>query len=336
MKATIEEIARIAGVSKTTVSRVLNNKTEGVGAKTRQRIELLLEEMYYCGHSASHPLQAPRSKTVALILPDITNPFFAELAKAAENYLSKSGYMLFLGNTDFSSEKEDQYLKSFISKRVDGIMLISTAQACTASHRMPAKYGTPCVLMDRKLSSMPYTAGVFTDNEYAVFRSCELLIRNGSTSIAFISGPANVSTSLERVEGYKASIQHYNLEFDERLIKFGNYTLDGGYNAIMELASEGIHCTGIIAANDTMAIGAMKALSELSYRIPQDVEVIGFDNIGYSRMCTPPLTTIQQPIIEMGRTASQLLLDAINGKKLKDRRIYLQPKLLIRESTKKV
>ena len=174
------------------------------------------------------------------------------------------------------------------------------------------------------------------DNSYALFMACSLLIQHRNEKIALISGPRNISTSVERIQGYRDALEQYRLPFEERLIKYGDYTFESGYRAIMELEREGTRFTGVLAANDTMALGAIKALKELTYAIPEDVEIIGFDNIGFSQLCDPPLATIQQPTIEMGRRAADTLIRAIEGKPIETKNIHLQPKLVVRGSVKTI
>ena len=332
MKVTMEDIARMAGVSKATVSRVVNGVREGVGAETRAKILKIIQETNYCTYNIPHQVQM--TKTLGLIIPDIINPFFGELAKAVERYSTEQGYTVLFGNTDFSKEKESKYLSIFSAKKVDGIILVTTEQVASERHKLLARYGIPCVLVDRTLTGMDYVSGIFLDNSYALFVSCSHLITHGNERIALISGPKNISTSVERVQGYRDALTQYQIPFEQRLIKYGDYTFESGYKAVMELEREGVAFTGVLAMNDTMALGAMQALKELTYRIPEDVEVIGFDNIGFSQLYDPPLTTIQQPTIEMGRRAAEILIRAIQGESESEKCIRLQPRLVVRKSTK--
>lgn len=332
MRVTMDDIARMAGVSKATVSRVVNEIPEGVGPETRARVLKIIEDTNY--RAVNFPKQMQRSKTLGLIIPDIGNPFFGELAKAIESYASEQGYTVLFGNTDFSIEKESKYISTFSAKKVDGIILVTTAQKANESHKYLKKYNIPCVLLDRLLSGIEYTAGVFLNNSYALFMACSLLIKHGNKTIVFLSGPKNISTAAERVLGYKDALNQYHIPFEERLVKYGDYTFDSGYQSVMELEREGIQFTGLLASNDTMALGAMQALKELSYRIPEDIEVIGFDNIGFSLLCDPPLTTIQQPTIEMGRKAAAIIIDSVNRSYSGPKNIRLQPKLVTRRSTR--
>lgn len=334
MKVTVEEIAHLAGVSKATVSRVLNNKANGVGDETRLRVQEIIKNVNYDTNGSLSNRFEWKTKSIGLIIPDITNPFFSELVKAVENRAREDDYTVTLSNTDFSEKNEAKCILNFVAKKVDGIILVSAGSTCKDEHHLPEKYNIPCVLLDRNLPEMNCCASVFSDNEYAIFNSCELLIKNGSERIAFISGPGHFSTSKERMSGYVKALQQYGITYNQHYVKFGDYTVESGYNAVIELERAGAKYSAILATNDMMALGAIKALKELSYKIPEEIEVIGFDNINFSQYCDPPLTTIQQPTIEMGRKATKILLDVINGKHPEQKIVRLQPKLLIRKTTK--
>lgn len=334
MRVTVEDIARLAGVSKATVSRVINNNPKGVSEETRKKVLKIVANMNYQKNPYDANYTPSHSRTLGLIIPDITNPFFSELAMEVENFSSENGYTVFLGSTNSSVEKEERYIATFIAKKVDGIILTSTANKCMENHFLMEKYHVPCILLDRMLYGMNYTAGVFADNLLAIYHSCELMLKHGARRIVFLSGPSEISTAKERIDGYRAALEKYWIPFNKALIKNGTYTVESGYQAVMELEREGRKYDGIVAANDTMALGAIKALNELSYRIPEEIEVIGFDNIDFSQMCDPPLTTVQQPTIEMGRRAAELLLNAIEGKVPEKKNIRLLPRLVVRKTTR--
>lgn len=333
-KITLDEIARMAGVSKATVSRVMNNVQEGVSDATRQHVKKIIEELNYDTDSALAARRGMRSHSIGLIVPDITNPFFSELAREIGNVAMYYGYSVLLGNTGFAMDVECRYITAFIAKKVDGLILVSSGSECQDAHMMLQKYRVPCVLLDRDIQGLKCSALVQSDNANASYNCCDLLIRNGSRNVVYISGPTHVTTSQERLEGYKRALKKHNIASASELIKRGNYTLESGYNAVLELERAGIRYSGILAANDMMALGALKALQELSYRIPDEIEIIGFDNIVYTQYTDPPLTTVQQPTIEMGREAIRLMMDAIDGKLKKVENIRLQPKLLRRKTTR--
>lgn len=329
MRVTVEEIAKIAGVSKATVSRVLNS-APGVGEETRKRVQNILDQVQYSNQSAGLKTY---SKSIALMIPDISNPFFSSLAHAVETTARKYGYWVILANTDSSEQKETEYIRNLIAKKVDGLILVPCGSECRSEHLIPRKYRVPMVLLDRKLNGLQGECGVYSDNQYAAFRSCEILFQHGANRIAFISGPMNVSSSIERLEGYQIALRQYRVYDSQELIRPGDYTVESGYNAVIEMERAGIEYSAILAANDLMAFGALNALKELSYHVPEEKELIGFDNILYSRYCEPPLSTIQQPTAEMGAMAVDMLLRRIRGEKVESS-IHLQPKLLLRKTTR--
>lgn len=334
MKVTFDEIARMAGVSKATVSRVVNNVPEGVGKATRERVKALLKSLNYDIDVSENARGTVRSHSIGLILPDITNPFFADLAREISRTAMDHNYSVLLGDTGFSVDVESKFLNTFVAKKVDGVILVSAGAECTTEHQMLAKYGIPCVLVDRDLPDMKRAALVASDNMQASYSCCELLIRNGSREIAYITGSLKVSTSLERLEGYKKALLEHSIPYLPDLVRKGNYTTESGYNAVLELERMGIKYSAILAANDMMALGAMRALKELAYRVPEDIEVIGFDNIVFAQYFDPPLTTIQQPTAEMGCKAVNLMIQAIEGELKGKGLVRLRPKLLRRKTTR--
>lgn len=334
MRVTIEDIARMAHVSKATVSRVINDKSQGVGKETRQRVQRIINDVEYNPSLLARSIVTSKTKTLGLIIPDITNPFFPELVKAVEDYASQNGYTVILGNTDFSQQKEEICISTFIAKGIDGVILTSTVDEPSKIHNRLKKYNVPCVLLDRSLKSMEYDAGVFLDNKHSLFIATEYLIQHDNRKIVLISGPVSLSTSKERVDGYTQALKQYGIPIDERLLKYGNYTLESGFMAINDLQAEGISFTAILACNDVMAIGAIKALKQSGRKIPDEIEVIGFDNIKICNMLEPILTTIEQPIYELGQKATELLLMLIDGKKLRKKNFRLQAKLILRETTR--
>lgn len=237
MRVTFDEIAKIANVSKATVSRVLNNSPKGVSDETRKRVQKIIKDMNYELRGREPSMW---TRTIALVIPDITNPFFSELAKEVENSASDNNYYVVLVNTEFSEERECEYLIRLLTKKIDGIILVPSGSVVRQEHLLPQKYNIPLLLLDRKLRGEHSFVGVYTDSEYAAFKSCELMIKNGSREIAFIGGTPNASTSIERLNGYKAAMTHFNINYNINLIRQGNYTVESGYDAVMELAKQNI------------------------------------------------------------------------------------------------
>ena len=333
MRITMDEIAKLAGVSKATVSRVLNDSECGVGEQTRVRVKKIAEELGYSVEQTEKKKNVSFTRYVALILPDITNPFFADLAKSVENSLRSKGYSLVLANTDFSEDNEAAQIRELMVKHLEGILLVPSGIRAREEHDLPRRYQIPMVLMDRKLEGISDIPGVYSNNEYASVISCEHLIRKGARDIVFISGPLNVSTSIERFEGYKAVLAQHSIPFRPEMCRHGSYTVESGYNAVLELERSGISYSAILAANDLMALGALKAVREFGYRVPEDVQIIGFDNIEFSQYCEPSLSTMQQPTFDMGAKAVELLTGIIEKRDpVQPERLI--PKLLMRKTTR--
>ena len=333
MRITMDEIAKLAGVSKATVSRVLNDSECGVGEQTRVRVKKIAEELGYSVEQTEKKKNVSFTRYIALILPDITNPFFADLAKSVEDSLRRKGYSLVLANTDFSEDNEAAQIRELMVKRLEGILLVPSGIRAREEHDLPRRYQIPMVLMDRKLEGISDIPGVYSNNEYASVISCEHLIRKGARDIVFISGPLNVSTSIERFEGYKAVLAQHSIPFRPEMCRHGSYTVESGYNAVLELARSGISYSAILAANDLMALGALKAVREFGYRVPEDVQIIGFDNIEFSQYCEPSLSTMQQPTFDMGAKAVELLTGIIEKRDpVQPERLI--PKLLMRKTTR--
>ncbi len=333
MRITMDEIAKLAGVSKATVSRVLNDSECGVGEQTRARVKKIAEELGYSVEQTEKKKNVSFTRYIALILPDITNPFFADLAKSVENSLRRKGYSLVLANTDFSEDNEAAQIRELMVKRLEGILLVPSGIRAREEHDLPRRYQIPMVLLDRKLEGISDIPGVYSNNEYASVISCEHLIRKGARDIVFISGPLNVSTSIERFEGYKAVLAQHCIPFRPEMCRHGSYTVESGYNAVLELERSGISYSAILAANDLMALGALKAVREFGYRVPEDVQIIGFDNIEFSQYCEPSLSTMQQPTFDMGAKAVELLTGIIEKRDpVQPERLI--PKLLMRKTTR--
>lgn len=332
MRITMNEIAKLAGVSKATVSRVLNDSECGVGEQTRVRVKKIAEELGYSVEQTEKK-NVSFTRYIALILPDITNPFFADLAKSVEDSLRRKGYSLVLANTDFSEDNEAAQIRELMVKRLEGILLVPSGIRAREEHDLPRRYQIPMVLVDRKLEGISDIPGVYSNNEYASVISCEHLIRKGARDIVFISGPLNVSTSIERFEGYKAVLAQHSIPFRPEMCRHGSYTVESGYNAVLELERSGISYSAILAANDLMALGALKAVREFGYRVPEDVQIIGFDNIEFSQYCEPSLSTMQQPTFDMGAKAVELLTGIIEKRDpVQPERLI--PKLLMRKTTR--
>jgi LacI family transcriptional regulator len=337
-KLTIADIAARAGVSKATVSRVLNNRAEGVGAETRARIRAILETTGFQPSAMARGLATGESRSVGLIVPDVTNPFHPLLVSGAEQALNDAGYSLFLCNTGSDAAKQGDYIRVLIDKRVDGVILDSVGFEAEAQVRLLEREGIPVVLLDCVIGRRAQRHGVFLDNGHGVREAMAFLFRRPDRRLVFISGPADVSQSVDRRESVEALASEWGLDGGRLTTLDGDFTLERG----CQLTTERIRsCRGgrappfnaVFAANDMMALGALKALRQAGVSVPGEVEVMGYDDIPFARLLDPPLSTVAQPAREMGAASAELLLRLIGAEKPRRKTVVMKPRLILRGTT---
>lgn len=335
-KLTIKDIAKMAGVSITTVSRVLNNKTQGIGETTRQHVLEIIKKHDYRPNAIARSMITKNTKTIGLIIPDIRNPFFSELARGVEDAASSSKYTVVLCNTDSTLGKIIDYLWLLKEKNVDGIIV--SCSDPTLDKEVEAfvqQNDLPVVMIDRGFEDQMFS-GVYIENEHAAYLATRHLLQLAHTRVGCISGPRYIKNANERLRGFLKSHNEMNIPVDLSLIKDGNYTMEGGYQVAMELLKNQ-NITAIFACNDLMAFGVYQAVEELGLKIPDDLSVVGFDNLKYNLILHPKLTTIEQPIHQMGEVAIKLLFKQIETENTPQvESIYLETKLIVRESTKQL
>lgn len=339
MKLTIADIARQAGVSKATVSRVLNKRAEGVGAETRARIQKIVAETGFQPSAMARCLATGQSCSVGLIIPDIANPFFAQLVRGAEAVLNRDGYSLFLCNSDRSIEKESDYIRVLIEKGVDGVILNSAGSALDTQVEMLEAKGIPVVLLDRVIKRRESRFGVFVDNQGGAREAASCLYAQPDCRLLFLNGPAELSQSVERLAGVEEAVRELGIPAQRLQVINSDFTPEGGYHAINTLLDQAGKAAAqpfnaIFAANDLMAIGAARALHQRGIRVPDEVELIGFDDIEFAAMLEPPLSTIAQPAQEMGANSAELLLRLIAGQKPRTKTLVMTPRLVLRGTTR--
>ncbi|HOQ01405.1 MAG TPA: LacI family DNA-binding transcriptional regulator [Acetivibrio clariflavus] len=333
MKITIADIARMANVSKATVSRVINNKPEGVSKETRENILRIIKESGFQPSMVARGLVTKKTKSIGLIITDIANSFYPLLVRGVEDYANKYGYSLFLCNSDNNPEKEKGYINAFIEKSVDGVILSSSMNETSFYYNILKSKNIPLVVLDRCVEGDQYDASVFFDNKKGAYIAANYLVNKGHKKIVFISGPKSLIISRHRLDGYRMALVEKNIEIDEDIIVEGDFQFDSGYNRIIELLDQGKEFTAIFAGNDLMAIGAMMALKSRNIMVPQQVEIIGFDNVDISRYIEPQLSTVGQPAYQMGVEGAKQLIKLIEGKKISNKDIILKPNLVLRETT---
>ncbi len=334
MKVTIKDIARFAGVSTTTVSKIINNKDENISEATRKKVLGLMKEYNYVPNKIAQSLVTKKTKTIGLVIPDIRNPFFPELARGAEDKANEKGYNIIFCNTDDDIEKEENYINMLVEKMVDGI-IFTAASKRSYEFKTVEKFPVPIVLVDRDVEVEGIKGKVTVDTFVGGYEGTKHLLELGHEEIVFLSGPLKNNTSINRLKGYKKALENFNIEPKENNILEGEYKSEWGYEIVKRLLEKGKKFSGLFCANDLIAIGAIKALKERNLKVPEDVSVVGFDDIYISRLIDPDLTTIRQPNYEMGYQSVEMLIDILENKEGYKENIDLIPKLIIRKSTAK-
>lgn len=324
---TIQEVARKAGVSPTTVSHVINN-SRVVSAETRLRVEAAMEELHYRPNALARSLRRGQTHTLGLILPDISNPFFAEIGHSIETAAFEQGYSVILCNTEGDLDKEDLYVDVLSKKQVDGMIFVAAGDQ-TDSLRALLRHEVPVVVVDRDLPEVEVDA-VLADSRQGGYLATQHLIALGHRRIGCIAGPFHLTPSAQRVTGYREALLDAHLLADDDLIKRGDFHPESGYRAARSLLERRDAPAAIFACNDLMALGALRAAAESGRQVPADLAIVGFDDIELASYTSPPLTTIAQPKADLGRLAVQWLIEHIADKSRPARRELLPTRLIVR------
>lgn len=325
---TIRDVSKRAGVSVATVSRVLNNK--GAKKETIEHVLKVMEEMNYQPNAIARSLSNKKTNTIALIIPALSNPFFPELASAIENIALLHEYKMFLFNCDDNRNKLMKYIDSLASNYVDGVIIDSHTLNEDDLRSLRHK-DIPVVAIDRSNFDHGFTT-ISVNNKYGGQMATEHLLAVGCKRIGHLRGPLHEITASQRLWGYRTVVNKLDW-FDPSWVSPGDFTVEGGYQGMKELLIKHPNIDGVFTANDLSAIGAMKAAYEWNRKIPEELAIVGFDGIDMTRYMVPTLTTIRQPIEEIGKLAMEELLTLIEKPNKKMRKIELEVKLLQQEST---
>jgi DNA-binding LacI/PurR family transcriptional regulator len=301
----LKDIAHASGVDVSTVSRSLSG-SYGINRETRERVLAIATELNYHPNRVARGLATGRSHTVGLIVSDIRNPFFAELARGAEDAACAAGCDVVLCNSDLDPAKQMRYIRSLLSKRVDGILMNSVGGLDRSQQEQLSGSGLPVVLLNRPRTFSNFCT-VSADNNEGGFLAGEYLIRLGHIEIAHITGPKDHGNLKERSHGFSRAFSNAPA-LKPPLVLYGEHNFKGGFELARTILTRYPEITAIFAANDIMAFGAMRALLEAGIAIPQEMSIIGFDNVEFDAVVHPPLTTIHQPKYEMGRAAVEMIL----------------------------
>lgn len=331
-KATIIDVAKFAGVSTATVSRVIN-KSGYVSIEKQALVNKAIRELNFHHNKIARSLSTKRTNMVALIIGDITNPFYPELTLGVEEAANKFDYKVILCNTSGDPEKEKRYINDLLGLQIDGFIIAhSRAEKSFYSNLM--KQDAAVVTLDEQ-TPIENSDKVLFDHYKGAFNITEYLIKSGYKKIAHITGPSRMLTARERKRGYLDALKAHSIQPLNHFINESDYTIEGGRNVMEIILSLHNPPDAVFAANDMIAIGAMEAIKHKGLRIPDDIAVAGFDDIEFAKITVPKLTSVAQPTNLMGGLAMQVLFERLNNvyDSKEPRIITLQPSLSIREST---
>ncbi len=329
-RPTIYDVARLAGVSTATVSRALNG-TGQIAAPTRAAIEAAVEQLGYRANTIARSLVTKSTQTIALLLPDITNPFYAALVSGVQEYALGHDYTMLLCTTEGDPAREEQYLSLLRAKQVDGALVDGLRLPPDRIARF-VQDGFPIVCLDRDIESDAIPL-VQVDNRLGGRLATEHLIGLGHSRIGHVTGAQDLGISEERLAGYREALAAAGIAVEPRLVAEGRFTEESGYEGARALLDAAPDVTAIFAANDLSALGVLNALAERGRNVPGEVSVVGFDDLRLSAFTSPPLTTIKQPAAEIAKLATELLIDLTRGKQAGKVRHLLEPTLVVRKST---
>lgn len=329
--ATIRDIAKEAGVSVATVSRTLGG-TGGVSPGARERVMAAAGRLEYRPNAVARSLRGRSTRTLGLVIPNVKNPFFTQMARAVEDEARDRGYSLVLGNTDEDPEKEAEYLGVLLEKQVDGL-IISPARASSPHLAEVERAGLPVVFLDRYVEGVEAPV-VRADGRRAVDELVGYLVGLGHERLAVISGPLETVPGRERLDSFVQGAEKRGVPVAEECVRVGDFRRQSGLESMRELLSMEEPPTAVFAANNLMALGALQALSRAGVRVPEDLSFVGFDDVSWFELVTPPVTTIAQPVAQLGAAAARML-PALVGGEVADS-LVLEAGLIIRSSCRRV
>lgn len=332
-KVTISVIAKKAGVSSATVSRVLNNSPL-VKGETVIRVRQVMEQLEYHPNELARSLRSNATKTIGVVVSNILNPFFTAVVRGIEDVANEANYNIMLCNSDEKPEKEIQYINALIAKQIDGLIIASSEMI----HNYDEIIGTkPVVFIDRIPSEMNKSKYdmVLVENRKGAAEAVGHLIDQGYKRIGIITGQNQSTTGSERLRGYKDALKAAGLRIDHNLIRIGDFLGYNGYALASDLI-QNTDCDAIFSANNMILLGVLRALGELNVSVPEDIGLITFDDMEWMQYCSPHISAIAQPTYEIGSAAVKMLLDRIHGGKTPPREVMLGVRLIERQSSMRI
>jgi LacI family repressor for deo operon, udp, cdd, tsx, nupC, and nupG len=328
----IGDVAKMANVSTATVSRVISNAGT-VKKETSAKVLEAIKKLNYKPNLLARQLRRLETKTILVVIPDMTNTFFSSVLRGIESVATDYGYQVLLGDIQNIVERESSYLAVLGQKKVDGVILLTARTDQKVLEELSEEYPVVLACEYYEGSNLPT---VSIDNISSARKATEYLISLNHKRIAHISGPLKVVVGRDRLRGFQQAMAQYGLDIDSRLVQEGDFTYESGFNLMKKLLAVDYPPTAIFVANDEMAIGAIKAAKTSGLRVPEDLSVVGFDDIKFASIFEPAITTVVQPTFNMGKKAMELILNLINDNKLEKNQFILDDQLVVRDSCKKL
>ncbi len=328
-KPTIREVSRRAGVSTATVSRVLSG-LGGASEATKLRIEQAVKELGYQRNRMASGLRSTRSTLVGVVIPDLQNPFFTGIVAGIEKVLHERGYTLFLANSDSDPEREHAELQMLQSERVCGILIIPCGVAGEAYCEL-VESNLPMVAIDRVPEGLPVDS-VTVANEKGTFEAVSRLVQAGFSEVGMVNGPDSIGVARDRRRGFVRALEESGVEVRHEWVDTGDFRSESGYESALRVLGQTDRPRALFLGNFLMALGALRAVRELGLSVPEDVALLAFDDMPWATAMNPPLSTVAQPMGEMGQKAAELLLDRLADPGREICHVILDTNLIVRES----
>jgi len=332
-RPTIKDVAKKAGVSIATVSRIVNDASEHYNEKTKKRIVQIIEKLNYQPNAVARSLRRRKTCTIGFVVPGL-QPFFAEVLEGVQSVAREKGYSIVLCNTDYDPKQEEAYVANLLEGRVDGVIFTSGVMQDEHILRLKEE-GIPIVLIEKFMQSSDIPA-VVIDNLSAAKKGVKHLLSLGHRKIGYISAPLELVPLRERFEGYKRALLESQVPYDssvvyiEKTIK--KEDLRSGYKIMKKILQQGNFPRAFFIVSDTLAIGAIKAIKDFGMKVPDDIAIVGFDDIDIASFSDPPLTTMVQPKHQMGVKGMEMLIKAMSGVKLRKKEIRMDVEIAVRGS----
>ena len=327
--ANIQDVARHAGVSISTVSRVLNDRGR-VNAEVVANVQAAIQALHYTPNRAARSLRTQQSRIIGLLISDIQNPFFTVLVRGIEDVVQQNGYSLILCNSDENEQKERQYIEVLCAEHVAGAIIVPTHEN-QRSMRIFDNQHIPVVAVDRRV---PNVDTVLVDNKRGAYEAVSHLITNGYQRIGIITGPHNTTTGRERLEGYYKALEEAGIAIDPAIMRSGSFKMDSGRALANELLDVEPGIDALFITNNLMTLGALQALHDRNLQVPNDIGIVGFDEMPWATLGSISLTTVTQPVYEIGSTAAMRLFQRLqNPQAFTNQEIVLAATLCVRNSS---